>query len=188
MLLLISLQAPFVIPNFSSLLQLNPSPEWRAAHHWLAGGLLGCGWILGGGRAHQWQCRAPGAAAEGAFCAGSPATRQEWVPLLPLLESDELVILCVPETSPGHPATENDFLVVFIPTDLHPPHKAHREGARFPKHRSAEGSWSRHCGGRLGPWLWEVQEAEFTNSILSPVSVVLGGRRGLSGSSHAHGT
>ena len=102
---------------------------------------VGCGWILGGGRAHQWQWRAPGAAAEGAFCAGSPATCEEWVHLLPLLESDELVILCVPETSPGRPATENDFLVVFIPTDLHPPHKAHREGARFSRALLEQALW-----------------------------------------------
>lgn len=37
-------------------------------------------------------------------------------------ESDKLVILCVPEdlTWPSLPL-ESDFLVVFIPTDLHPP-------------------------------------------------------------------
>ena len=126
-----------------------PAPSGESGH-WSAGGSLGCGWISGGGRVHQWQWRPPGAAAEGTVMLGAQRSVRSGSPYSLSWEVTNWLFCVFLRLHLAIPSTENYFLVVFIPTDLHPPRKAHREGARFPKYHSAVGSWSRHCGGRLG--------------------------------------
>lgn len=103
MLLLISLRAPFVIPNLSGFLQLNPgcSPEWRVTRHatrrrWPAGMQLDLGAVARcagpggarmcrGGRGRPTEAVAPGEAGRRRGRSREPARHQERGTLLPVL-------------------------------------------------------------------------------------------------------